>query len=133
LKTPTLIGSFIFGLSFFVEALAIFELVTVAELFGMDAPSDKTRFELIWIWAFGVISGVGLGMGLGPSHGYSSDETSDWTIVGGVAAAGVIGVSLWLLITESDPLGLGMAFLAAIMALGGLLLAIASYGSESPY
>jgi hypothetical protein len=133
LKTPTLIGSFIFGLSFFVEALAVFELVTVAELFGMDAPSEKTRFELIWIWAFGIVAGVGLGMGLGPAHGYASDETSDWTIVGGVAAAGVIGISLWLLITESDPLGIGMAFLAAIMALGGLLLAIASYGSEGGY
>lgn len=132
MKTPTLIGSFIFGLSFFVEALAVFELVTVAELFGMDPPSEKTRFELIWIWAFGMVAGVGLGMGLGPALGYTSDETSDWTIVGGVAAAGVIGVSLWL-IMDSDPLGVGIAFLAAIMALGGLLLAIASYSSEGGY
>ncbi|MFX0113817.1 MAG: hypothetical protein ACFFB3_04660 [Candidatus Hodarchaeota archaeon] len=133
MKTPTLIGSFILGLSFFVEALAIFELVTVADLFGLDAPSEKDRFELIWIWIFGVIAGVGLGMGLGPAHGYSSEETSDWTIIGGVAAAGVIGISLWLVITNSDALAIILAFIAALMAMGGLVLAIASYGSESGY
>ncbi|MHA2233031.1 MAG: hypothetical protein ACXAB4_11115 [Candidatus Hodarchaeales archaeon] len=133
MKTPTLIGSFILGLSFFIEALAVFELVTVADIFGMDAPSDKNRFELIWIWAFGLVAGVGLGMGLGPSTGYSSDETSDWTIVGGVSAAGVIGISLWLVITNSDSLGIGLAFFAAVMALVGLLLAIASYGAEGSY
>lgn len=133
LKTATLIGSFVLGLSFFVEALAVFELVTVAEIFGMDPPSDNNRFELIWIWVFGLVAGIGLGMGLGPSTGYSSDETSDWTIVGGVSAAGVIGISLWLVITDSDGLGIGIAFIAALMALGGLLLAIASYGSSDGY
>ena len=133
MRTPTLIGSFVFGFSVFIEALAVFQLATVAEIFGLDPPSDEARFELLWIWFFGLISGIGLGMGLGPSDGYSSGETSDWTIVGGVSAAGMIGTALWLLLTNSDPLGLGIAFLAAIMALGGLLLAIASYGSGDAY
>ena len=133
MRSPTLIGSFIFGMSFFVEALAVFQLATVAELFGMEDLNDLTRFELIWIWLFGVIAGLGLGLGIGTSDAYSSEGTSDWTIIGGVAAAGVIGVSMWLLMSDTEPFGIASAFIAAVMAIFGLIFAIVSYGGERGY
>ena len=66
MKTPTLIGTIIFGFSILVTAIGALRL----DFIITDLPRTE-YFELFFIWATGVIGGIGMGYGSRESLGYN--------------------------------------------------------------
>ncbi|MFX0184508.1 MAG: hypothetical protein ACFE95_15605 [Candidatus Hodarchaeota archaeon] len=120
MKTPTLIGTLIFVISFLVVAIAAVQLgVLVPDLAGQQ------YFELFFIWIAGVVGGIGLGYGSRESFGYS--ENTNATIVGGIGLGASIIIAVWMLITGTPPLeGIILAFVSAILAIIGLYMTVVS-------
>lgn len=125
LKTPTLIGGIIFGLSFLGEAIAIFMLDRVSTY----PPDIYPQLALPFIC--GIISGLGIGLAIrSGSFGWGEDDNSLFTLVGGVGFAGIIVFSVIFYLLETPPIGIIISTVAAIMALIGLIFGLASYESD---
>ena len=77
MKTPTLIGTIIFGISLLVVAIGALRL----DFLIASLPTQE-YFELFFIWIAGIVGGIGLGYGSRESYGYS--EGNNATIVGGL-------------------------------------------------
>ncbi|MFX0171666.1 MAG: hypothetical protein ACFE9L_07080 [Candidatus Hodarchaeota archaeon] len=120
MKTPTLIGTIIFVISFLVVAIAAIRL----DVF-VPAESGKQYFELFFIWISGVVGGIGLGYGSRESFGYS--ENSNATIIGGIGLGASLIIAVWMFIMETPPLpGIILAFVGAILAIIGLYMTVVS-------
>jgi hypothetical protein len=120
MKTPTLIGTIIFGLSILVTAIAVFRLDFIT---GAEGTSEF--FELLFIWIAGIIGGFGMGYGSRESFGYN--EGNNATIIGGMGFILSIILGVWMLINESPPIeGIAIAFVGSMLALIGLYIVIVS-------
>ncbi|MFX0051067.1 MAG: hypothetical protein ACFFAJ_14805 [Candidatus Hodarchaeota archaeon] len=120
MKTPTLIGTIIFVISFLVVAIAAIRL----DVF-VPAEAGKQYFELFFIWISGVVGGIGLGYGSRESFGYS--ENSNATIIGGIGLGASLIIAVWMFIMETPPLaGIILAFVGAILAIIGLYMTVVS-------
>ncbi|MHA1977275.1 MAG: hypothetical protein ACW98F_14545 [Candidatus Hodarchaeales archaeon] len=120
MKTPTLIGTIIFGLSILVTAIAAFRLDFIV--------TDDIRteyFELFFIWIAGIVGGFGMGYGSRESFGYN--EGNNATIIGGMGFIVSVILAIWMLINDYPPvLGIAIAFIGAILAIIGLYIVIVS-------
>jgi len=120
MKTPTLIGTLIFGSSFLVVAIAAIRL----DFLITDLPETQ-YFELFFIWLAGIIAGIGIGYGNRESFGYNEGNTA--TIIGGLGLVGSMVISVWMFIMESPPLpGVIIAFIGAVLAVIGLYIVVVS-------
>ena len=120
MKTPTLVGTIIFGISILITAIAVFRL----DIF-LAGDERIEYFELFFIWIAGVIGGLGMGYGSRESFGYSDGNSS--TIIGGLGFIGSFVIAVWMLVNDSPPLmGIGIALVGAILALIGLYIVAVS-------
>ena len=120
MKTPTLIGTIIFGFSILVTAIGALRL----DFIITDLPRTE-YFELFFIWITGVIGGIGMGYGNRESFGYS--EGNNATIVGGLGFVGSIILGVWMIVNDYPPFyGILIALLGAILALIGLYVVVVS-------
>jgi len=120
MKTPTLIGTIIFGLSILVIAIGALRLD-----FLIPAYAGQQFFELIFIWISGIVGGIGLGYGSRESYGYSDNNTA--TIIGGLGLIGSIVIAVWMLVNGTPPLeGIVVGFVSAILAIIGLYMMVVS-------
>jgi hypothetical protein len=116
MKTPTLVGTIIFGISILITAIAVFRL----DIF-LAGDERIEYFELFFIWIAGVIGGLGMGYGSRESFGYSDGNSS--TIIGGLGFIGSFLIAVWMLVNDYPPLmGIGIALVGAILALIGLYI-----------
>ncbi len=114
MKTPTLIGTLIFGMSILVIVLA-----------ALPPPPQPLYFELFLIWIFGGIGGVGLGYGSRESFGYN--EGSSATIIGGLGLALSLVVSVLMYFYGYPPIdSIIIAFVSAILEIVGLYMLVVS-------
>ena len=117
MKTPTLIGTLIFGMSILVIVLA-----------ALPPPPQPQYFELFLIWIFGGIGGVGLGYGSRESFGYSEGSTA--TIIGGLGLALCLVVSFLMYFYGkgiNPPIdSIIIAFVSAILEIVGLYMLVVS-------
>lgn len=119
MKTPTLVGTIIFGFSILVTAIAAFRLD-----FIVTGPRTE-YFELFFIWIAGIVGGFGMGYGSRESFGYS--EGNNATIIGGMGFIVSVILAIWMLINDYPPMmGITIAFIGAILALIGLYVVIVS-------
>ena len=122
MKTPTLIGTIIFGISILVVAIAALRLD-----FLVNDPlvEGKQYWELFFIWISGIIGGIGLGYGNRESLGYGDGNSA--TIIGGLGLIGSIVISVWMIVNDTPPLiGIVVAFISAILAVIGLYMMVVS-------
>ncbi|WP_455142012.1 hypothetical protein [Candidatus Hodarchaeum mangrovi] len=120
MKTPTLIGTLIFGSSFLIVAIAAIRL----DFILTDLPETQ-YFELFFIWIAGIIGGIGIGYGNRESYGYNEGNTA--TIIGGLGLVGSMIITVWMFIMESPPLlGVIIAFISAVLAVIGLYIVVVS-------
>jgi hypothetical protein len=120
MKTPTLVGTIIFGFSILVTAIAALRLDFIAT----DLPRTE-YFELFFIWVAGVVGGLGMGYGSRESFGYN--EGNNATIIGGLGFVGSIILAIWMLVNEYPPfMGILVAFIGAVLALIGLYIVVVS-------
>ena len=120
MKTPTLVGTIIFGISILVTAIAVFRL----DIF-LSGEERVEYFELFFIWIAGVIGGLGMGYGSRENFGYSDGNSS--TIIGGLGFVGSFLLAVWMLVEDYPPvLGIGIALFGAILALIGLYIVAVS-------
>jgi len=120
MKTPTLLGTIIFGFSILVTAIGALRLdFIITDLLRTE------YFELFFIWVTGVIGGIGMGYGSRESFGYN--EGNNATIIGGLGFVGSIIIAIWMMVNGSPPLeGVIIALLGAILALIGLYVVVVS-------
>ena len=120
MKTPTFIGTIIFGFSILVTAIAALRL----DFIITDLPRTE-YFELFFVWVAGVIGGIGMGYGSRESFGYN--EGNNATIIGGLGFIGSIILAVWMIFSEYPPFfGILIALLGAILALIGLYVVVVS-------
>ncbi len=120
MKTPTLIGTIIFGISFLIIAIATFRID-----FLFPTLEENQYFELFFIWIAGIVGGIGLGYGNRESFGYGNNNAA--TIIGGLGFIGTIVLSVLMIIYETPPIeGIGVAFVSAILAIIGLYMVAVS-------
>jgi hypothetical protein len=120
MKTPTLIGTIIFGFSILVTAIGALRL----DFIITDLPRTE-YFELFFIWATGVIGGIGMGYGSRESFGYN--EGNNATIIGGLGFVGSIILAVWMIVNDYPPFfGILIALLGATLALIGLYVVVVS-------
>ncbi|MHA2173938.1 MAG: hypothetical protein ACXAB2_05745 [Candidatus Hodarchaeales archaeon] len=120
MKTPTLVGTIIFGISLLVTAIAVFRL----DIF-LTGEERIEYFELFFIWIAGVVGGLGMGYGSRESFGYSDGNSS--TIIGGLGFVGSFVLAVWMLVNDYPPvLGIVVALVGAILALIGLYIVAVS-------
>ncbi len=120
MKTPTLVGTIIFGLSILVTAIAALRLD-----FIITTEPRTEYFELFFIWTAGIIGGLGMGYGSRESFGY--DEGNNATIIGGLGFIGSIILAIWMMVNEHPPfVGIIIALVGAILALVGLYIVAVS-------
>ncbi|MHA2346493.1 MAG: hypothetical protein ACXACP_07225 [Candidatus Hodarchaeales archaeon] len=120
MKTPTLVGTIIFGISLLVTAIAVFRL----DIF-LTGEERIEYFELFFIWIAGVVGGLGMGYGSRESFGYSDGNSS--TIIGGLGFVGSFVLAVWMLVNDYPPvLGVVVALVGAILALIGLYIVAVS-------
>ncbi|MHA2053841.1 MAG: hypothetical protein ACW99F_09605 [Candidatus Hodarchaeales archaeon] len=120
MKTPTLVGTIVFGISLLVTAIAVFRL----DIF-LTGEERIEYFELFFIWIAGVVGGLGMGYGSRESFGYSDGNSS--TIIGGLGFVGSFVLAVWMLVNDYPPvLGIVVALVGAILALIGLYIVAVS-------
>ncbi|PWI49164.1 hypothetical protein CEE45_03225 [Candidatus Heimdallarchaeota archaeon B3_Heim] len=120
MKTPTLLGTIIFGFSILVTAIAVFRLD-----FIVTADARTEYFELFFIWIAGIVGGLGMGYGSRESFGYN--EGNNATIIGGLGFIVSVILAIWMMINDSPPfVGIAIAFVGAILALIGLYIVVVS-------
>ena len=120
MKTPTLVGTIIFGFSLLVTAIAALRLDFII---GTDVRVEY--FELFFIWAAGIIGGLGIGYGSRESFGYN--EGNNATIIGGLGFIGSIILAIWMMVNEYPPFaGIIIALVGSILALIGLYVVVVS-------
>jgi hypothetical protein len=120
MKTPTLVGTIIFGFSLLVTAIAALRLDFIL---GTDVRVEY--FELFFIWAAGIVGGLGIGYGSRESFGYN--EGNNATIIGGLGFIGSIIIAIWMMVNEHPPFaGIIIALVGAILALIGLYIVVVS-------
>ncbi|MFW9825917.1 MAG: hypothetical protein ACFFE4_23460 [Candidatus Thorarchaeota archaeon] len=120
MRTPTLIGTIIFGLSILVIAIGALRLD-----FLVPTYTGGAKFELIFIWISGIVGGIGLGYGSRESYGYGENNTA--TIIGGLGFIGSIVIAVWMLVNGTPPLeGIVVGFVSAILAIIGLYMMVVS-------
>ncbi len=120
MKTPTLIGTIIFGISLLVVAIAALRL----DFLDQTLPTQE-HFELFFIWIAGIVGGIGLGYGGRESYGYG--ESNNATIVGGLGLTATIVISVWMFVQETPPLmGVIVGFIGALLAIIGLYMMVVS-------
>ncbi len=120
MKTPTLLGTIVFGFSILITAIAVFRL----DFILTSEPRDE-YFELSFIWIAGIIGGFGMGYGSRESFGYN--EGNNATIIGGMGFIVSVILAIWMMINETPPLmGIAIAFVGSILALIGLYIVIVS-------
>ncbi|NHJ02214.1 MAG: hypothetical protein EAX86_08755 [Candidatus Heimdallarchaeota archaeon] len=120
MKTPTLIGTIIFGISLLVVAIGALRL----DFLDPSLPTQE-YFELFFIWIAGIAGGIGLGYGSRESYGYS--EGNNATIIGGLGLTAAIIISVWMFVQETPPLmGVIIGFVGAILAIVGLYMMVVS-------
>ena len=120
MKTPTLVGTIIFGFSLLVTAIAALRLDFIL---GTDVRAEY--FELFFIWAAGIIGGLGIGYGSRESFGYN--EGNNATIIGGLGFIGSIIIAIWMMVNAHPPFaGIIIALVGAILALIGLYIVVVS-------
>ncbi|UCE13664.1 MAG: hypothetical protein JSV04_00475 [Candidatus Heimdallarchaeota archaeon] len=125
MKTPTLIGAIIFMISLMIAIIAILRLDFIIQLLEERTVDEKQYFEFFFLWISGVIGGLGLGYGnRESSYGYSEGSTP--TIIGGLGLGGVIVISVLMLISGTPVPGIGVTFIAAILAILGLYMVAVS-------
>ncbi|MHA1993787.1 MAG: hypothetical protein ACW97Z_04550 [Candidatus Hodarchaeales archaeon] len=120
MKTPTLIGTIVFGFSILVTAIAVFRLD-----FILTSEPRAEYFELFFIWIAGIVGGFGMGYGSRESFGYN--EGNNATIIGGMGFIVSVILAVWMMINETPPfMGIAIAFIGSILALIGLYIVIVS-------
>ena len=120
MKTPTLIGTIIFGISLLVVAIAALRL----DFLDPSLPTQE-YFELFFIWIAGIVGGIGLGYGGRESYGYG--EGNNATIIGGLGLTATIIISVWMFVQDTPPLmGVIVGFIGALLAIVGLYMMVVS-------
>ncbi|MFX1537266.1 MAG: hypothetical protein ACFFDI_23920 [Promethearchaeota archaeon] len=123
MKIPTLIGGILFGLSFLPEVIAIFFLNTISTY-----PAGVAYPQLVLPFICGIVSGLAIGLAIRTdSLGWGEEGNSLYTLIGGIGFAGIIVFAVLLYLTGSPTLGIIISAGSALMALIGLVFALASY------
>ncbi|MFX0094057.1 MAG: hypothetical protein ACFFBD_20130 [Candidatus Hodarchaeota archaeon] len=122
MKTPTLLGGILFGLSFLGEAIAIFLLDRVSTY----PPAIYPQLALPFI--SGIVSGLGIGLAIRTgSLGWGEDDNSLYTLIGGIGFAGIIVFAVIFYLLETPLMGIIISAGSGVLALIGLVLGLASY------
>ncbi|MHA1449027.1 MAG: hypothetical protein ACTSP4_06365 [Candidatus Hodarchaeales archaeon] len=123
-KTPVFVGSFIFGMSLLVESLAILGI----RFFDPSVSSNFSFFEALFIYIPAVIGGFGIGLAIAGDEEYRRSNS----ILAGIGIAGMVDFAVWLYMQstykETIPeIGIGLSFIAGLLAVVGLWIALVSY------
>ncbi len=126
MRTPALLGSIIFTISFMVAILTML----LPGVFDSSV-SGKQFFVLISVWASGIVAGVGLG--------YSVQEKAAWagesnlpTFIGGVGLGGIFVLAfLFFLFNFVPSIAVTIGnIVSGILAFIGIFFVVASSGSS---
>ena len=120
MKTPTLLGIFIVGLSFIGIIIASFRLTL---LFPDELETIYLEFFIIWL--AGLFGGIGLGYGNRENFGFSENNVS--TILGGIGLVTSFVISVLMFIFNTHPVsGVLLAFISSIIAAFGVYMVVIS-------
>ncbi len=113
MRTPALIGSIIFTISFMIAILAML----LPGVFDQNQ-SGTQFFILVTVWASGIVAGAGLG--------YSVQEKAAWagesnlpTFIGGIGLGGIFVLSLLFYLFGVVP--------SLLVTIGGIVSGILSF------
>lgn len=92
---------------------------------------DATYLELLFIWAAGIVAGVGFGYGSAESS-FGYDDRNVPTVVGGISFAVTIGLSVWVgpYGNWTPLLNVLLSLFSSWMAIAGLYMAIVSSSTD---
>jgi len=113
-KGAGLIGGIIFGLSGFLQLLAIFLW------------SDPSEYLLAIIWGCGFFAGLLISSGM---SGIGS-RGNDLYVWGGLLLAGMVSMAVTEYLRDIDPTIVGVSVVSAVLAFVGIFLATAPKGSR---
>ncbi len=126
MRTPALIGSIIFTISFMIAIL----VMLLPGVFDPDV-SGQQFFVLITVWASGIVAGIGLG--------YSVQEKAAWagesnlpTFIGGVGLGGIFVLALLFFLFTFVPslLVIVGSIVSGILSFVGIFFVVASSGAS---
>ncbi|MFW9990549.1 MAG: hypothetical protein ACFFD4_00685 [Candidatus Odinarchaeota archaeon] len=129
-RLPIFIGSFLFGISIFVCAVAVL-LVNV-----LDSTIGPEGYGTIFLWGAliyisGIVAGVGVGFAIAGEEEYKKANTA----LGAIGLAGIVAFSFWFMMLSTSyndfPLmGIIASLVAAVIAFIGLWIAIVGRSNE---